>query len=165
MYHDILNHSLTFYMKPELEFILQAEAILADPIAIGQTFEGHRRIIPILDGSFEGPDLKGTIVKTGAADWQYTRADNVTEARATYALETDDKVIIQVENFGLRHGPEDVIKRLAEGKDVEPAEYYFRTNPRFIAPEGKYDWLNKSIFVGTGARYSNSIKLWFYRVC
>ena len=26
---------------------------------------------------------------------------------------------------------------------------YARTNPRFHAPQGKYDWLNKTLFVGT----------------
>ena len=26
---------------------------------------------------------------------------------------------------------------------------YVRTNPRFHAPQGKYDWLNKTMFVGT----------------
>jgi hypothetical protein len=151
-------------MKIELEFVFEAEAKLADPLAVGSTFEGHRRIIPILEGLFFGPDIKGTFVKAGAADWQYTRADGVTEAKATYAIETDDKVIIQIENFGLRHGPDEAVKRLAAGEDVDPSEYYFRTNPRFTAPQGKYDWLNKSIFVATGARYANSINLWFYRV-
>jgi hypothetical protein len=149
---------------PQLEFVFAAEGALADPIPIGQTHEGTRRIIPILDGSFEGPHIRGTFVSTGAADWQFTRSDGVTQAEATYAIRTDDGVVIQVENFGLRHGPAEVMQRLVAGADVDPAEYYFRTNPRFTAPIGKYDWLNKSIFVASGARYKNSIKLWFFAV-
>ena len=47
---------------------------------------------------------------------------------------------------------------------MDPAEYYFRTVPEFIAPVGKYDWLNKSIFVCSGARYASGIKLWVWRV-
>jgi hypothetical protein len=151
-------------VTPQLEFVFSAEGKLAAPLQIGATYEGQRRIIPILDGSFEGPRIKGTFVSIGAADWQHTRADGVTQAEATYAIQTHDGVIIQVQNHGLRHGPDAVMKRLVAGEDVDPAEYYFRTNPRFKAPEGKYDWLNKSIFVASGARYANAIKLWFFEV-
>jgi hypothetical protein len=151
-------------ITPWLEFIFTAEAKLADPIQIGQTYEGQRRIIPILEGTFDGPTLRGTFVSAGAADWQHTRHDGVTQADAIYALQTDDGVILQVENFGLRHGPPDVIKRLFAGEDVDPAEYYFRTTPRFKAPAGKYDWMSKTLFVASGARYRNGIKLWFFAV-
>ena len=151
-------------IEPGFEFVFAAEGELADPIQFGDTYEGPRRMIPILDGSFAGPDIRGTFMSTAAADWQYTRLDGVTQAEATYAIKTDDGVIIQVQNFGLRWGTESVMKRLAAGEDVDPSEYYFRTNPRFKAPTGKYDWLNKAIFIATGARYANSIKLWFYKV-
>ncbi len=149
---------------PTLEFIFAAEAKLAAPIQLGGTYEGQRRIIQILEGSFAGPNIKGTFVPAGAADWQYTRGDGVTQAEATYAIQTDDSVVIQIQNFGLRHGPDAVIKRLTAGEVVDPAEYYFRSNPRFKAPEGKYAWLNRSIFVASGARYHESIKLWFFAV-
>jgi hypothetical protein len=35
---------------------------------------------------------------------------------------------------------------------VEPATHYFRINPLFEAPKGKYDWLNRVISVGIGHR-------------
>ena len=149
---------------PTLELVFSAEGKLAPPIQIGTTHEGNRRIIPILDGHFEGPAIRGTFVKTGAADWQYTRSDGVTQAEATYAIQTHDGVVIQVENYGLRHGPDEVMQRMAAGEDVDPVEYYFRTNPRFKAPTGPYDWLNKKIFVASGARYKDAIKLWFFAV-
>jgi len=151
-------------MKPELEFVFEVEGNLAEPIVIGETHEGIRRIIPILGGTFNGPDIGGIIIPDGAADWQYTRPDKVTVAEATYALQTDDGVVIQVQNYGLRHGPDEVIKRLAAGEEVNPDEYYFRANPRFKAPAGRYDWLNRSIFICSGARYAAAIRLWFYRV-
>ena len=149
---------------PGVEFVFSAQGVLAAPVQIGTTYEGQRRMIPILEGSFEGPDIRGTFVSAGAADWQYTRPDGVTQAEATYAIQTDDGVVIQVENFGLRHGPAEVMQRLAAGETVDPNTYYFRTSPRFKAPEGKYAWLNKAIFVGTGARYHSSIRLWFFKV-
>lgn len=151
-------------MKPELEFVFEAQGKLGKPLTIGETHEGVRRIIPILEGTFKGPDIHGRILPDGAADWQFSRPDDVTQAEATYALQTHDGVIIQVQNYGLRHGPAEVIQRLAAGETVEPTEYYFRANPRFKAPAGPYDWLNKSIFVCSGARYPDAIRLWFYRV-
>lgn len=151
-------------IKPELELIFEARGKLGPPMVIGETFEGVHRIIPILEGTFEGPNIRGTIVSAGAADWQFIRSDGITQVEATYALRTDDDILIQVHNYGLRHGPAAVMERLAAGEEVDPKEYYFRTTPRFIAPAGRYDWLNKSIYLCSGARFPDGIRLWFYRV-
>ena len=151
-------------IEPGLEFVYEAGGDLEPPREIGTTYDGTRRIIPILAGGFvKGPRISGRLVGN-AADWQLTRPDGVTVADATYAIETDDGVLIQLRNRGLRHGPPDVMARLRAGEAVDPAEYYFRTVPEFIAPDGPYDWLNKSIFVCAGARYAAGIRLWVWRV-
>jgi Protein of unknown function (DUF3237) len=151
-------------IRPELEFVYEAEGALGEPVSIGDTPDGTRRIIPIFEGGrVEGPGIKGQLMGN-AADWQLTRTDGVTVADAIYALRTDDGVIIQIRNRGLRHGPPEVMKRLVAGETVDPAEYYFRTVPEFIAPVGRYDWMNRSIFLCSGARYASSIKLWVWRV-
>jgi len=151
-------------IQPGLEFVYEAEGALDPPIPIGVTMDGTRRIIPIHGGGrVEGPLIRGALLG-GASDWQLTRPDGVTVADAIYALRTDDDVVIQIRNRGLRHGPADVMARLAGGEDVNPALYYFRTVPEFIAPEGKYDWMNRSIFICSGARYKAGIKLWVWRV-
>ena len=151
-------------IQPGLEFVYEATGELEPPVTIGETFDGTRRIIPIVGGRrVEGPLISGKLIGN-AADWQVTRLDGVTVADAIYALETDDGVVIQIRNRGLRHGPPDVMQRLATGQEVDPAEYYFRTVPEFIAPVGKYDWMNRSIFVCSGARYATGIKLWVWRV-
>lgn len=150
-------------IQPGLEFVYEASGALGEAIPIGETPDGIRRIIPIFAGPVEGPLIRGRLLGQGA-DWQVTRPDGVTVADATYALETDDGVVIQIRNRGLRHGPPEVMKRLAAGEDVDPADYYFRTIPEFIAPAGRYDWLNRSVFVCAGARYALSIRLWVWRV-
>jgi hypothetical protein len=150
-------------VKPDLEFVFGLQAKLGEMIVVGETPEGLRRMIPIVDGTFSGQALHGTVVG-GGADWQYVRSDGVTVAEATYLVKTHDGVLIQIRNRGLRHGPAEVIQRLVEGDDVDPAEYYFRASPTFLAPPGPYDWLNRSVFVTTGARHARSIDLWFYRV-
>lgn len=151
-------------IQPGLEFVYEAEGSLGEAIPIGATPDGTRRIIPIFSGGrVEGPLIRGELMGN-AADWQVTRPDGVTVADAIYALKTDDGVIIQIRNRGLRHGRPEVMQRLAAGEDVDPADYYFRTVPEFIAPEGRYDWMNRSIFLCAGARYAARIKLWVWRV-
>jgi Protein of unknown function (DUF3237) len=150
-------------IQPALEFIYEVNAKLGAPISIGVTPDGARRIIPILGGAVEGPLIRGELIG-GGADWQLTRPDSVTVVDATYALKTEDGVIIQIRNRGLRHGPPEVMAALARGEEVDPSAYYFRSAPEFIAPDGRYAWLNRSIFVCAGARYSQSIKLWVWRV-
>lgn len=151
-------------IRPDLEFVYEATGDLEPPVSIGTTYDGTRRIIPIVGGGrVEGPRIKGKLIGN-AADWQLTRPDGVTVADAIYALETDDGVIIQIRNRGLRHGPPEVMARLAAGEEVDPSAYYFRTVPEFIAPEGPYDWMNRSIFICSGARYPLGIKLWVWRV-
>ena len=151
-------------IKPGLEFVYEASGDLEAPREIGAVVDGTRRIIPICDGGYvKGPLISGRLMGN-SADWQLTRPDGVTVADAIYAIETDDGALIQIRNKGLRHGPPEVMDRLRRGEEVDPAEYYFRTVPEFIAPVGRYDWLNRSIFVCSGARYASSIKLWVWRV-
>ena len=46
-------------------------------------------------------------------------------------LKTDDAAFIYVHYAGMRHGPSEVMKRLARGESVDPSEYYFRVAPMF----------------------------------
>jgi hypothetical protein len=155
--------TLTPAAKPDLELLFEVNATLQAPVIVGPTPQGLRRMVPILEGTFEGPHMRGTVLP-GGADWQFVRADGVTEVEALYLLRTDDEVTFQVHNRGLRHGPEEVMQRLFAGEPVDPREYYFRATPIFSAPDGKYAWLNRNVYLCTGARYASSIRLWMYRV-
>lgn len=150
-------------VKPELEFVFSVKATLGELTVIGPTPEGLRRMIPITGGVVTGPRLEGEVLDAGA-DWQFVRPDGTTIAEATYLLKSRDGVLIQIRNRGVRHGPPEVLQRLFEGDDVDPSEYYFRSSPTFLVPPGPHDWLNRDVFVATGARFARSIELWFYRV-
>jgi hypothetical protein len=56
------------------------------------------------------------------------------------------------------------MERLAQGDAVDPSEYYFRAAPIFEAPIGRYDWLNRSLFISKGERLRDSVVLDFYEV-
>jgi hypothetical protein len=45
-------------------------------------------------------------------------------------MEMDDGAVIEIRNYGLRHGPAEVIAKLAAGEDVVPDQYYMRTHAR-----------------------------------
>ena len=146
-----------------LEPLLRAEIALGPPQELGDTPAGRRRIIPIIGGSFHGERLNGRVL-AGGADWQIVRTDGVAELEARYTLETSDGARIYVQNFGYRHGPADVLRRLADGKPVEPSLYYMRTTPRFETAAERYGWLNRTICVATGARRPDSVELDIFEV-
>ena len=150
-------------IEPGYEFVCEVEAKLGPAVAQGAAPDGERRFIPILSGRLEGPDLRGEILP-GGADWQVTRSDSVLLLDAIYAMRTDDGTIIQIRNRGMRAGPPEVMAALMRGERVDPTSLYFRSSPQFTAPAGRYDWLNKALFVCTGERWADGIRLWVWRV-
>jgi hypothetical protein len=145
------------------EFLCKLEVTLEPIRDLGETPLGRRRIIGITGGKFSGPRLSGKVLP-GGADWQVIRADGVAYLDARYTLETNDGALIYVNNRGYRHGPKDVIERLAKGEDVDPALYYMRATPWFETSATRYAWLNRSICVATGARRPAAVELEFYEV-
>lgn len=47
-----------------------------------------------------------------------------------YAMETDDGALIEIVNYGFRHGPPEIIRAIAAGEAADPADYYMRTHAR-----------------------------------
>lgn len=150
-------------MSITTEFAFELRATVDAVQDVGDTPAGRRRFIPITGGTFEGPKLKG-VVLPGGADAQVIRPDSVTDLVARYTLQVDDGTLIYVVNHGLRHGPAEIMQRVMRGEAVDPAEYYFRTTPVFEVAAGPHDWLNRSIFVGTGARYAAEVHMRYFRV-
>jgi hypothetical protein len=146
-----------------LEPLLKADITLAPPQELERGVRGRQRMIPITGGSFRGERLAGRVL-AGGADWQTVRDDGVFELDARYVLQTDDGAIIYVVSQGYRHGPRDVIADLAAGKAVDPTLYYMRTTPTFETLNKRYDWLNRTICVATGARRPAAVELEVFEV-
>jgi len=151
--------------SPELRTAhLFTVTVTVDPTAnLGISPLGERRMVPILSGTFEGPRMRGEVLP-GGIDWQLLRSDEITEIEAHYILKTDDGVLIRVINCGFRYGPPGVMQRLATGEAVDPSEYYFRAAPIMAAPAGRYDFLNRALFVSSGERYPDRVVLHFFEV-
>ncbi|WP_459617513.1 DUF3237 domain-containing protein [Bordetella sp. 2513F-2] len=151
-------------MPPALEFVAAVVVEVGAPQEVGETPQGCRRIIPILGGVVEGPGLRGTVLP-GGADFQLIRSPSHTEIQARYVIETPQGERVYVENTGIRTGSPEDIQRLMRGEAVDPARIYFRTYPRFETAAPALDWLNRHLFVGTGARHPDRVELRFYRIC
>jgi hypothetical protein len=127
-------------------------AVVPKIVDLGVTPNGSRRIATVTGGTFKGERLQGTIQPTPGGDWLLLRSDGATVLDVRVTLETDDQQLIYMTYHGLRHGPADVMARLAKGEAVDPSTYYFRTTPVFETASPKYDWLNRVISVATGRR-------------
>lgn len=145
------------------EPMFRAHAQLADILFLGPTPYGERRIINILGGRIEGPRLQGRILP-GGADWQIIRSDGAADIEARYTIETDGGATILVESKGLRHGPAEVMEKLARGEPVDADAYYFRTVMRFETSSPETDWLNRVLALARGAREPNAVRLDVYEV-
>jgi hypothetical protein len=131
--------------------------------SLGRTPYGERRVIGILGGTVRGAKLSGRILP-GGADWQIIRSDGAADIRARYTIETDAGALVMVTSEGLRHGPPEVIERLARGDNVDPALYYFRTVMRFETSDPAVDWLNRILALARGQREARAVRLDVYEV-
>jgi hypothetical protein len=96
---------------------------------------GHRYMIDILGGRFQGPQVSGRVLP-GGADRQWLRPDGVKELDALYEMQTDDGAILTVRN------------RVCID-EAAPGGRYARSVVRITAPEGPHAWLGRRVFVGT----------------
>jgi len=119
---------------PQTEFVLEAIVDVAPGLNMGVGPLGPRGMVPITGGTFEGPNIRGTVL-AGGADRQLVRDDGFRLLDALYELQTDDGAVITIHN------------QVMSQPDREPGEARF-SQIKITAPE-EYDWLNQSVFVGT----------------
>ena len=147
----------------KLQALFKADIELAPAQELGAGPLGRRRIIAITGGRFFGERLSGRVLP-GGADWQVIRLDGVAELDARYTLETADGALVYVRNRGYRHGPTEVLKRLAAGENIDPSQYYMRTTPLFETGDERYAWLNRIVCVAIGARRPAAVELEVFEV-
>jgi len=150
------NESLSAVLPVELKTLrvqplLIFQISVKPPSVVGPTPGYDRRIGEIYEGKFEGERLRGTIL-SGGSDWQSLRADGATTLNVRLVLKTDDDALIAMTYLGVRHGPKEVLDRIARGDMVNPNEYYMRATPYFETASEKYGWLNRVVSVASGHR-------------
>jgi muconolactone delta-isomerase len=142
---------------PRLTRVFRLEATLGEPLDLGDTRRGRRRIVPLTGGTFAGPELNGNLLPGASADWQIVLADGTTLGDIRYTLQTDTGALIYVQSRSVRHGPAEVLARLARGEDVDAGEFTFRAATRIETAALEFDWLNKGVFISVGGRQPGSV--------
>ena len=132
-------------------------------VSLGAAKYGERRYVPLLGGTVSGPELNGRVVE-GGVDWQVNRSDGVLDIAAHYVIRADDGGLIEVQSDGMRHGPVDVMARLARGDAVGRNEYFFRTLMRFQTGAPAWVHLNKVMAIAVGQREATLVVLDVYRL-
>jgi muconolactone delta-isomerase len=142
---------------PRLTRVFRLEATLGEPLDLGDTPRGRRRIVSLTGGTFAGPALNGKLLPGASADWQIVLADGTTLGDIRYTLQTDADALIYVQSRGMRHGPAEVLARLGRGEDVDAGEYTFRTATRIETAAPELDWLNQGVFISVGGRQPGGV--------
>lgn len=149
---------------PQLEHVCDLAVTISPPVEVGVTPAGLRRMIPITGGTVRGPRMNGKVL-AGGADFQLILGDGtMAHLDARYIIEMDDGARIWVQNTALRFASPENSLRLMRGEPVNPAEVYFRCQPKLEAAAPQWAWVNESQFVGSGRRAPDGVALSFYRM-
>lgn len=125
---------------------------LSPRVPFGAGPVGQRVLFAAAGGSFEGPKLRGSVL-AGGGDWAVFRPDGTMVLDVRLSLRTDDGALIYMTYGGRWVTPPDLRAELADPAtrhQVDPARYYFRTNPLFETGAPAYAWLNDIVCVGKG---------------
>jgi hypothetical protein len=143
--------------EPSLTLVYRLEAVVGEPLDLGEVSGGRRRIVPLTGGAFAGPELNGKLLPGTSADWQIVLADGTALGDIRYTLQTDDGALLYVQSRGVRHGSPEVLERLARGEKVDASEYTFRTSTQIETASRELAWLNKGVFIGVGGRNAGGV--------
>jgi hypothetical protein len=125
---------------------------LAPRLAFGDGPIGARVLFGAAGGSFSGSRLRGTVLP-GGGDWAVFRPDGTMVLDVRLTLRTHDDALLHMTYGGRWTTPPELRKDMADPAKryhVDPACYYFRTNPLFETGAPQYAWLNDVVCVGQG---------------
>ncbi len=130
------------------------------PTAIGAT----RAAVYAASGTVEGPRLNGRVIPMSGGDFPLVRPNGVIDFDARYLLEADDGAVIYLQNRGYRWGSEEAMAKMSRNEPVEPHEYYMRAIPKFEAPDGPHEWMNRHVFVGVAEKSPGANRIHYFVV-
>ncbi|CAN5559924.1 hypothetical protein BH09PSE4_BH09PSE4_00330 [soil metagenome] len=151
---------------PTLEFAFRLTTQMGQRMKFGTLPNGgsRRGFTATTGGKVEGPMLNGIVLPNSGGDYPIFDHDDNAFFDARYILQADDGTPIYMQLFGMRIGTPEVNKRLRANEVVPMTDYYFRTNPRFEVPKGPYDWMSRSIFIGSADRREDYSTFDIYKV-
>jgi hypothetical protein len=126
----------SFAQELKSKLLFEVTFNLNPGVEIGQTLTGKRTIYPVLDGFFEGPNVKGKVLPNGG-DWilQTNETTHKLDVRASLQTNEGENIYVSYQGY---------LKLNADGT------YYFRTTPYFETNSKKLAYLNHTVCVGVG---------------
>lgn len=121
-------------------------------LEIGTGPLGRRILFGSAGGSFHGSRLRGEVLP-GGGDWALFRPDGAMTLDVRLTLRTHDDALVHMTYGGRWVFPPDLRGDLADPAkryNIDPARYYFRTNPLFETGAEHYKWMNDIVCVGSG---------------
>ena len=146
---------------PTLEHFVDLRVEVGVPQVLGSSSRGLRRVVPITGGEAVGHGWRARVLP-GGSDFQLIVSDTLSELDARYGLETDAGDRVYVQNQAIRSAAPEVMARLLRGEPVDPAQVYFRCNPRFETTSTALKWINERMFVGAGMRHPAEVVMRFF---
>jgi hypothetical protein len=145
------------------ELLFEINVNMEPPQVVGPTPNGDRRVRLISGGSFAGPKLRGEILH-GGGDWLLLRPDGARSLDVRLTLRTDDGHLIYAVSRGILDLTPEIYQRIAEGEEIDPSQYYFRTTPLFETAAPELDWLNRVVAVSVGRLTQTTVVQTVYAV-
>jgi hypothetical protein len=146
-----------------LEFLMSYHADLEEPDDVGPGPSGARRIFDVKGGTFDGPRMKGKILRSGA-DWLLIGNDGIGRLDVRGTFETDDGARVYMQYYGVVVLNEKVAAALTKGEATDYGDTYFMTQPRFETGDPRYAWLNSVVAVSEGRILPNAVEYKVYQV-
>lgn len=129
------------------EFEYSADLVIDD---LGPGPFGQRVIATVTGGTVEGDRIKGTMVGAGA-DWLLVGPDGFGRLDVRATFKTHDGALIYVQYHGVVEVTEDMGAILGGATNsVNYGDQYFFTNPRLETGDERYQWVNRTQFLGEG---------------
>ncbi len=130
-------------------FVFESRLKLAPRLRLENPPDGGARLsVPVLDGEFEGPRLRGKVLNHGG-EFAHVRSDGVFSFDARYFMQEQDGTLIYLQNRGYRHGPPDVMERAVQARRATWSIRrctIFAARRRSKCRPGPHDWLTAICF-------------------
>lgn len=146
---------------PVLKHFIRSQISLGEPMDVGLTADGFRRVVPILGGSFSGPELSGTILAFGG-DSQLIKPGGLIDLDARYVLRTDEGELIYVSNIGNRYVDPEAFAALIARKPVDMKLARSTGAAKLESGAERLKWINQTRFFPRGQRGPDGLLLDFY---
>jgi hypothetical protein len=146
----------------KLELLMELQAELRPPQAVGRGPYGTRQIFDVTGGHFEGPKLKGRVLPSGG-DWILVDDDGVGRLDVRATLETHDGALIYVSYGGIVEMNDRVMAAASGQREAEFGDTYFYTQPRYETGDERYAWMNRIVAIAEGKVGQNKVAYRVYR--